>query len=158
MSFQIRRYCPEDADELWLLFFHTVRMVNIRDYSPEQVAAWAPDDVEQERWRSRLAKNSPFIGLHGDQIVGFADVQENGHIDQFYVHHEWQGRGVGKLLLATIESTARARKLTELTSHVSITARPFFESKGFVVSTAQEVHLGAIAFTNFQMRKPLGLV
>ncbi len=107
-------------------------------------------------WRSRLARNAPFIALHNAQLVGFADLQADGYIDQFFVHHRWQGKGVGKLLMTTLETRAREMRLGELTSNVSITARPFFEARGFVVTCIQQVCGGTTTFINYRMAKALG--
>ena len=42
---KIRPYQAIDADALWPLFFNTVRLVNVRNYSKEQVEAWAPEII-----------------------------------------------------------------------------------------------------------------
>lgn len=152
---KIRRYQPGDEVELAELFLGTVREVNRKDYSSEQIRAWAPESFDRERWRVRMQNIQPFVCIDGDQIVGFADLQDSGYIDMFYVHHQWQRRGVGTRLFDAIDQDAKARRLTELTSHVSITARPFFESRGFQVVTAQEVQLGNVSLTNFKMSKQL---
>ncbi len=49
----IRRYQVGDEPKLWQLFFHTVRQINIRDYSTEQVEAWAPDNFDSEVWKKK---------------------------------------------------------------------------------------------------------
>ncbi|HIF9487861.1 TPA: hypothetical protein ACX6SX_000187 [Photobacterium damselae] len=38
----IRPYQEQDAEHLWSLLFNSIRSVNIRDYSQEQVETWAP--------------------------------------------------------------------------------------------------------------------
>ncbi len=152
----IRKYQPGEERELWELFFHTVRNVNIQDYTPEQVQVWAPEGYAAARWGARIAGNDPFVCLDGDVIVGFADLQASGQIDQFFVHHQWQGRGVGKRLFAAIEVAARQQDIETLTSHVSRTARAFFESRGFSVIETQEVFIGDTVFENFKMVKRLG--
>ncbi|HSG72014.1 MAG TPA: GNAT family N-acetyltransferase [Planctomycetaceae bacterium] len=151
----VRRYRPGEERELWQLFFETVRTVNVRDYTLEQVQAWAPDEIDEQRWRSRIQQNNPYVCVYRGEIVGFADVQETGYIDHFFVHCRRQGRGVGTILFESLESDARARGLSELSSHVSITARPFFESKGFVVEAEQEVSLGNVVLRNYRMLKSL---
>jgi putative acetyltransferase len=155
MILHVRRYQTGEERELRQLFFHTVRIVNRRDYTAAQVRAWAPDAIDEEHWRRRIESNNPFVCLHGDQIVGFADLQTTGYIDHFFVHCQWQGKGVGKRLFATLESTAEALELDEMTSNVSITARPFFAGRGFVVVAAQEVAIGDVSLRNFHMRKRL---
>ena len=48
-DFSLRPYRPGDAPVLARLFYETVHAVNIRDYSPAQVDAWATGQVEVER-------------------------------------------------------------------------------------------------------------
>ena len=155
MTMLIRKYRPGEESELWNLFFNTVRSVSIRDYTVEQVRQWAPDEIDEGQWRDRIERINPYVCVHDGVIVGYADLQKSGHIDHFYVHHQWQGKGVGKRLFAWIESEAKKRALTQLTADVSITARPFFESRGFAVVTSQKVRLGDVVLGNFKMTKRL---
>jgi putative acetyltransferase len=155
VNWHVRKVRPGEAAELWQLFYHTVRQINARDYTPEQLAAWAPDVYDDERWQARIAANQPYVCLHNDQIVGFADVQATGYIDHFFVHHQWQGCGVAKRLFEVLQEEALARGIPELTANVSLTARPFFESRGFEVVVAQEVEVHGVRLKNFQMRKQL---
>jgi len=151
----IRHYRPGEEMQLWDLFYHTIRQVNRQDYSLEQVQAWAPDAMDARQWRLRIERINPYVCVSGDLIVGYADLQESGYIDHFFVHHQWQSRGVGKQLFSRIESEARRLRLVELTANVSITAREFFESRGFQVVAAQEVTLGSVVLNNFRMIKRL---
>ncbi len=36
------------------------------------------------------------------QPVGFAELERDGHVDRVYVVADYQGRGVGRLLLAAV--------------------------------------------------------
>jgi len=152
----VRKYQPGEETELWRLYFNTVRTVAIRDYTFEQVRAWAPDEVDPERWRRRIEGINPFVCVRGQVIVGYADLQPTGYIDHFFVHHQWQGQGVGKRLFETIESEAKLQDVDQLSADVSITARPFFESRGFRVVAPQEVTLGTVVLRNFKMTKTIG--
>lgn len=150
----IRRWeCGEEA-ELWRLYFDSVRNVAIRDYTEEQVRAWAPDIAPGERWTRRIVKNQPFVCVAEGQIVGFADLIPPGHIDLFFVHHQWQRRGVGRRLMQVILKQAGREHYRRVTSDVSLTARAFFERHGFHVVTPQTVQLGHVALQNFRMECP----
>ncbi|PSV59487.1 GNAT family N-acetyltransferase, partial [Photobacterium angustum] len=46
----IREYVESDAKALWDIHFNTIRNVNLRDYSQEQVEAWAPDCLDFSVW------------------------------------------------------------------------------------------------------------
>lgn len=88
-------------------------------------------------------------------IVGYADLQPSGLIDHFYVHHAWQGRGIGGKLFSKLEEQAIEQGHVELCAHVSITAKPFFESRGFRVVKKQSVKLRGVEVSNFQMRRAM---
>ncbi|MEW4486871.1 GNAT family N-acetyltransferase [Thalassoglobus sp. JC818] len=155
MSFQIRRYQPGEEESLRQLFFNTIRSINRRDYSLEQVQTWAPDSVDPDHWNARIAGMNPFVCIADEQIVGYAALLESGYVDHFYVHHLWQSRGVGRQLMVAILEEAAQLDLNELTSDVSITARPFFERHGFQVVTPQQVVKNGVVFDNFKMRRTL---
>ena len=98
---------------------------------------------------------NPYVCVVDNQIAGYAGLLPTGYIDHFYVHHQRQGQGVGKLLYAAIEAEARDRHVDELTADGSITARPCFTARGFTVVVPQEVTRGKSVLRNFKMVKQL---
>ena len=46
----IREYKQEDCREMAELFYRTVHTVNARDYTKEQLDAWATGQVDLEQW------------------------------------------------------------------------------------------------------------
>jgi putative acetyltransferase len=154
----IRRYRIEDTRELMTLFYRTVREVNIRDYTQEQVEVWAPDDMDQDRWEQTLSARCTFVAEQEGRLAGFGELEpmeEGGLINRFYVSADHQGQGVGSALLSAIEAEAQQRGLTRLFTEASITARPFFERRGFVTLEKQAVVRQNVTLHNFRMEKIL---
>jgi putative acetyltransferase len=149
----IRGYRTEDAPVLWAVFSSAIREIAARDYSPEQIAAWAPDTFDASRWAKRMADIAPFVAERDGHVVGYADVQPNGYIDHFFVAGHAGRQGVGTRLMHEIHSRADSSGLTALFADVSITARPFFERWDFAVEQEQRVFVGEISLTNYRMRK-----
>jgi len=152
---RIRRFQAGDETMLRTLFFDTIRNVNRRDYTEEQVRAWAPDDYDAERWATRMRKLDPFVCEIDGDIAGYADLQPSGYVDHFYVSKNFQRQGVGTALFGHIEKEAGARQLKELSADVSITARPFFEHMGFRAIRRQQVRINGVALDNFRMTRRL---
>lgn len=150
----IKSYIEADAAFLAAIYFHTIHKINAKDYSPEQLDAWAPrSSLETEGWMRKWKKLRPIVAVFDGKIVGFAELEENGHIDCFYCHHEYQGHGVGSALMREIEDRARKNKLNKLFAEVSITAKPFFEAKGFTIKKQQSVIIRGAELANFLMEK-----
>jgi putative acetyltransferase len=151
----LRMYRPEDAPALLTLFRDTIRRVNSRDYTPEQVRAWASDDIDPQAWADRFAGRFVAVAEEAGWSVGFADLEASGHIDRVFVSADHQGRGVARLLLSAVVAEAQRRGVARLFLEASITARPFFESQGFVVLTPQVVTLRGVEFVNYRMERAL---
>lgn len=149
----IREYRADDAPALRAVYFSAIREVAAKDYSPKQIAAWAPETYDPSRWAARMAGISPFVAERDGLVVGYADVQPSGYIDHFFVAGHAGRQGVGCALMQQIHSRANALTLTSLFSDVSITARPFFEKWGFAVEAEQSMVVAGISLTNFRMRK-----
>ncbi|MEM7223949.1 MAG: GNAT family N-acetyltransferase [Pseudomonadota bacterium] len=151
----IRPFRPADSGEIVNLFRATVREVNRRDYSADQVRAWAPDAIDTDAWAERLAASHCLVAERDRTILGFGNLIDRGVIDLLFVHKDHQGRGIANALLAALETEARSRGLARLVTEASLTARPFFERRGFHVIAAQDVAIRGQKLKNFRMRKTL---
>ncbi|MEA5549443.1 GNAT family N-acetyltransferase [Anabaena cylindrica UHCC 0172] len=151
----LRIYQIEDTPEIINLFADTIHNINIRDYSKKQVEAWASVKLDIEMWVNRLSNSFTYVAEENNQIIGFSNLEKNGHIDCFYCHHAFQRRGVGTKILDAIELQAKFLGITKLFTEASITAKPFFISKNFIVVKKQEVECRGQLFINFVMEKTI---
>jgi putative acetyltransferase len=151
----LRTYRPDDAPALLTLFRDTIRRVNSRDYSPDQIRAWASDEIDPQAWADRFAGRFVAVADEAGRAVGFSDLEASGHVDRLYVSADHQGRGVGRLVLSVVVAEAQRLGIARLFTEASITARPFFESQGFVVLTPQVVTLRGVEFVNYRMERVL---
>lgn len=152
----IRDYQLDDAQALASIYFHTIHRINSKHYTQEQVDVWAPESsLEGEGWQKKFLRTNPLVAVVGDAVVGFAEFEPNGHIDCFFCHHDWIGKGVGSALMREIFQRAKNYPINYLYSEVSITAREFFEKHGFVVIAEQKMVRKGIELLNYKMEKKL---
>ena len=140
---------------IWDVYYATTRESNARDYHPDLIGRWAPEDQDMDEWSARLTKTNPFVAIVDERIVGMAEIEPSGFIDYFYVHPRFQGRGVGKELLASVLAEAEALGLTEVFANVSVTAQSFFACQGFVVTEERSNIILGHPAPNFAMTKNL---
>jgi len=151
----IRDYRFSDLDALIALFHDSIRRVASRDYTAAQIMAWAPDTVDRDAWAAKRASRPTWVAEIENVVVGFTDLEPDGHLDFMYVHPDYQGIGVATALLAKVEAEARALAISRFFAEVSITARPFFERRGFRVMAPQTVAIRGETLTNYRMEKSL---
>ncbi|WP_334943435.1 GNAT family N-acetyltransferase [Nostoc sp.] len=151
----IREYKLSDTKAIMKLFYDTIHEINICDYTQEQVNAWAPETMDYEVWHKRLQAKLPYIAENNGEIVGFGELEPDGHIGCFYCHSKYQRKGIGSKLLIHIKDTAQLQGIKRLYTEASITAKPFFENKGFSVVRQQQVELRGVWFQNYVMEKYL---
>lgn len=151
----IRRFRNGDETALFRVFFSAVHDTASRDYTPEQIDAWAPADIDPELWAAHMRTLRPFVAEHEEEIVGYADIQPNGYIDHFFVSGSYARQGIGTLLMTNIHKEAQLLGIDEMTSDVSKTAEPFFVRHGFeVVKRGLPIRRG-VKLQNALMRKQL---
>ena len=147
---EIRRYKSADIGQIARLFHDTVHAVNCRDYTPEQLNAWATGRVDEDEWDAAFRCHLTYVAVEGDSVVGFGDMDATGYLDKLYVHKDLQGKGIATSICDRLESEVKADTLTV---HASITARPFFEKRGYKVLKSQEVERRGVRLTNYVMEK-----
>ena len=146
----IRQYEPTDCEHLANLFYETVHTINSKDYSQEQLNVWATDKIELEVWNKSFSVHYTVVAVENNIIIGFGDIDKSGYLDRLYVHKDYQRRGIATAICDKLE---QAVKVNKIITHSSITAKPFFEQRGFNVVKEQQVLRKGIALTNYVMEK-----
>lgn len=154
MALIVRRYLPSDLDAVIAIYQSAIREVSAKDYTPEQIAAWS--DADRDDWAPHRLSRPAWIAEIDGGPAGFTDLEDDGHLDMMFVHGRFQGRGVATALLRQAEAAARQSGLTRIFTEASITARPFFLSRGFELVAEQVVECKGQWLTNFRMHKQLG--
>lgn len=150
----IRKYKPSDCGYLAELFYDTVHSVNAKDYTDEQLKAWATGNVALEDWNKSFLSHFTVVAHEHDVITGFGDMDKTGYLDHLFVHKDYQNQGIATAICNELEQAFEGNKVT---THASITAKPFFEKRGYKVVKKQEVERNGILLTNFIMEKEMKL-
>jgi putative acetyltransferase len=153
----IRPCHADDIDLLIDIFRASVRESARRDYTEQQILAWAPAEIDRAAWAGRYERRPAWLAEIEGRPVGFGDLEADGHLDMLYVHPAYQGRGAASALLTEVERAAHLQDIDCLHTYASITARPFFERRGFKLIAQQTVAVRGQSFVNYLMEKVLGL-
>ena len=145
----IREYRPADCKEIEKLFYDTVHTVNARDYTEAQLAAWATGTVYSEGWDRSFREHYTLVALDDKLIIGFGNIDKSGYLDKLYVHKDYQRKGVAAAICDRLEAVEAETIIT----HASITARPFFEKRGYTVVREQQVERQGVILKNYVMKK-----
>lgn len=156
VSMSIRLFRPGDEPALFRVFHSAIHLVCARDYTAAQCAAWAPADMDMAVWAERMHLLAPFVVEHEGEIIAYADLQPSGYIDHFFVSGQHQRLGAGGMLMACIHADAARHGIVELTSHVSLTAEPFFRHYGFEVTHRRYPVRNGVTLEYARMIKMLG--
>lgn len=148
---EIRRYRPSDLAQISQLFYDTVHTVNAAHYTAEQLNAWATGQLDLTAWNSSFLAHYTLVAVVNHEIIaGFGDITDAGYLDRLFVHKDFQGQGIASALCNELEAGTESRHLT---THASITAKPFFERRGYHVVKEQQVTRNGVVLTNYVMEK-----
>lgn len=152
--FTLRGYQPGDAAPMARLYFEAARRLGRRRYSREQVEAWAPAPsdpaaVDARAMDGRLTLVA--VDERGD-VVGYGDLEADGHIDHLYCRPDAAGKGVAGAILDGLVAAAASRGATRrLHVEASELARGLFERKGFTVVTRRDFEVRGVPIHNYAM-------
>lgn len=145
----------DDLTEMHKMFVDTIVTICKKDYSSEKIDVWIATIRDKQRWIDKINSQYFLIAELDGQIVGYSSLEYNEYIDFLYVHKDYQRQGIADKLYNAIEKEALERKSTILSSKVSITAKPFFEKKGFQTLQMLVNNIQGVEVINYSMVKYL---
>lgn len=150
---KLRKYKSTDCTEIAELFYTTVHTINAKDYTKPQLDAWATGNIDRSAWDQSFLEHNTLVAEEGSTIVGFGDMDSNGYLDRLYVHKDYQGKGIASAIVNELEQQAAQQGVSFFTTHASLTAKSFFEKRGYRAIRTNQVDRNGIQLTNFIMEK-----
>ena len=151
----LRPFLPQDAGVVAQIFRDAIEELTNEDYDEAQRAAWMASADDEARFAKRLAAQTTLLALRDGEAVGFVSLKGNELIDMLYVRPEIAEEGIGRFLVAAIETLARGRGAKTLNVDASDTALPFFEKLGFKPQFRQSIAIEGEWLANTKMAKAL---
>ncbi len=153
----LREMDERDAEAMAAVYERAVREIGARYYSAEQVVAWVGQGPRAERFRRKITDGRRgWVAVDQmNRVVGFADLEADGHIDLVYVDPAVAGQGVATLMLDELENAARSTGITRLFVEASEPARRVFERRGYTLTARRDFEIGGVAIHNYAMERTL---
>lgn len=134
--YKIRRFRAEDAGEVSALIAETLRTVNIKDYSEETIEANVRSHSAQvllERARDGhmyvVEADSRIVGC--GTIAGYWGSVTESILLTIFVRPEYEGKGIGRLIVQTLEQDEFFLRAKRIEIPASITAVGFYKKMGY---------------------------
>ena len=129
MNVLVRAARAEDAAAISKVIIAALRESNALDYPPE-VIAQVEQNFAAPQILSLMSQRQVYVAIDDQVVVGTASLDQQV-IRSVFVAPEQQGKGIGRRLMARIESVAATHDLKELRVPSSITAEGFYALLGF---------------------------
>ena len=135
-NFTIRLFQPEDAEPVSRLIVHTLRTSNIKDYSPEHIEADAAKFTRADVLQ-RASWTHFYVVCCGEEIVGCGAIgpywgkEDESSLFNIFVHPDWQGKGVGRRIMETLEQDEYFLRAKRVEIPASITGCEFYRKLGY---------------------------
>ncbi|CAL1519296.1 GNAT family N-acetyltransferase [Chitinophaga sp. MM2321] len=155
----IRKATINDIGQLRTLYRQTIQEINSRDYDATQIAAWAATADRISSLEKKITTQHFYVVVTpAEMVTGFASLEDTGELDMMFVHKDFQRQGIASMLVHKLFKIAVAQQIPVLTAYVSITAKPFFETMGFIPIEQQTVMIGETGLTNYAMQRVMEVV
>lgn len=161
MNFSIRRAEYKDAEGIIHAHVASIRNVCAKDYTPEQIEAWAGRKFRPELWCQTMDRDFVWVIEHQEKILGFGHLalmsEDTAEVMGLYFIPPAIGKGLGKALFSEMLKTCRDNNLKKITLHATVTAKSFYVTLGFYQSGSDDtVEMRGVAIPCFPMELIIG--
>ena len=132
----IRRFTKEDAQDVSALIRKTVGISNREDY-PEDVINALIDQETPEHVLERAGWTHFYVAVEGESIIGCGAIgpywgkEDESSLFTIFVLPEYQGKGVGRAIVDTLEKDEFFLRANRIEIPASITGVPFYRKLGY---------------------------
>ena len=132
----IRRLEEKDAQAVAELIATTIRISNARDYPAELMEELVKTETP-EHVLQRAAWTHFYVAEEEGNIIGCGAIgpywgkEDESSLFTIFVHPNYQGKGIGKRIVETLEQDEFALRARRIEIPASITGLPFYQKMGY---------------------------
>ena len=130
MNVTVREFLTEDARAVSDVIRRTMHETNSADY-PLEILEPLIEYFSPEKVLLLARERICLVAEIDAKIVGTIALETN-ELQTFFVHPDFHGKGVGKLLLKAIEKIAASLKIKKISVLSSLSAVSFYEKTGYL--------------------------
>ena len=149
----IRRMRVGEGKRLSELLYSSVHTLCTKDYSPDELEAWVPKNMDVKKLSRSLLMNVTWVAELQGMPVGFICLERDGYINRLFTHPDYTGRGIATALLETAINWAKRKNIKRIFLAASKTGYGFYLRNGFHVSGIETVERHGVTFENKIMEK-----
>jgi len=126
----IRKADKRDVQGIWDIRIAAIRAQCRGFYRDDILAAWTEGDPSGQfvDW----IESSFYVATDGDAIVGTGTINmKTGQIDAVFIHPDYMGQGIGRMMMAHLEGLALSTELKAVYLDSTLNAAPFYRKCGF---------------------------
>ncbi|MBR0158419.1 MAG: GNAT family N-acetyltransferase [Clostridia bacterium] len=132
----IRKFAEADAKEVSDLIIRTLMISNTKDYPAEMMLELTrrmqPGDIlERARWTHFYVAEENNVILGCGAIGPYWDKTDESSLFTIFVLPEYQGRGIGRRIVETLEKDEYALRAKRIEIPASITGLEFYKKLGY---------------------------
>ncbi len=149
-TLSVRRIEESDAEAVSALIRKTISISNKKDY-PEDLMDQLIKSETPEHMLQRAGWTHFYVVLEGEDIIGCGAIgpywgkEDESSLFTIFVLPEYQGKGVGRLIVETLEKDEFFLRAKRIEIPASITGVPFYLKMGYHykngITTPDEEHL-----------------
>lgn len=129
MNNQIRLAISDDATDISRVIIQSLRQSNALDYPPD-VITQVEKSFSADSIRTLLSQRQVFVATIDKRVVATASLDQDV-VRSVFVDPSHQGVGLGRRLMATLQSVAQDARIEVLRVPSSITAEAFYFKLGY---------------------------
>ena len=151
----VRPVCESDLPELAVLFRQTVLINAPEHYTQSQTEIWASFASDADSFRQFILDANTFIAVEDSEILGFAGIDEAGHIASTYVRFDHIHKGIGSTLMQSVLAYAQRQRISRLYAEASEFSLGLFEKFGFRLYDTEVVERQGVTFNRYLVERYL---
>ncbi len=126
MKFTTEIFNPKDIEELYCFIVDTIK-VSYFGYYPEEAINHF---IEYSNSKDILddARNNYVIVIRNDGKIVATGTLRYSHVKRVFVNPHYQGKGLGKLIMNSLEQKAKENNIKLIELHSSLFAKQFYDS------------------------------
>ena len=121
-----------DAHEIWNVRTSAIRAINQPGYKKEDLIKWAPEKMPEDFVKA--IKNNEWYKVTDNNLIigtGYVDVDKK-RLEAVFVLPQYQGQGIGNLIINNLHDIAIKHGLTELYLDATLNAEGFYSKHGYI--------------------------